>query len=130
MRRVLGLALAFSLSMGAAALAQEAIPTAGGAQSNVSPHTAAGPAGADADLQPYDEFADGPLGPKMGPCGPLETADGKPDHSAHGEIHAGVGTHGYRNIGGAVCKPIGDNGAIAIAIDKTDGDYGYGRRWR
>jgi len=126
MRRVLGLALAFSLSAGAAALAQEAIPTAGGAQSNVSPKTAAAPS----DLRPLDEFADGPLGPKMGPCGPLETADGKPDHSAHGEVHAGVGTHGYRNIGGAVCKPIGDNGAIAIAIDKTDGDYGYGRRYR
>lgn len=122
MRRVLGLALAFSLSAGAAALAQEAISTAGGAQSNVSPKATP----ADTDLHAYDEFADGPLGPKMGPCGPVETPDGKTDHSAHGEIHAGVGTHGYRNIGGAVCKPLGDNGAIAIAIDKTDGDYGYG----
>lgn len=130
MRGILVLALAFSLSAGAAAMAQEAIPTAGGAQSNVSPKAPA--ATADNDLRPYDEFADGPLGPRMGPCGPVETPDGKPDHSAHGEVHAGIGTHGYRNIGGAVCKPIGDNGAIAIAIDKTDGDYGYGygRRYR
>jgi hypothetical protein len=127
MRRVLGLALALSLSAGAAAVAQEAIPTAGGAQSNVSPKA---PAAANNDLRPYDEFADGPLGPKMGPCGPLETPDGKADYSPHGEVHAGVGTHGYRNIGGAICKPLGDNGAIAIAIDKTDGDYGYGRRYR
>lgn len=126
MRRVLALALALSLSAGAAAMAQEAIPTAGGAQSNVSPK----PPATDNDLRPHDEFADGPLGPKMGPCGPVETPDGKADYSPHGEVHAGVGTHGYRNIGGAICKPLGDNGAIAIAIDKTDGDYGYGRRYR
>ncbi|MBS0412503.1 MAG: hypothetical protein JSR86_21490 [Proteobacteria bacterium] len=130
MFRPLCLGVCASLLLGASALAQEAIPTAGGANPDAAPKPAAPPA----DLGDYDAFSDGPLGPKMGPCGPLETADGKPDKSAHGEVHVGVGTHGYRQIGGSVCKPIGDNGAIAIAIDKVDGDYAgygrYGRRYR
>ena len=120
------LGLALPLAGAGAALAQEAMPTAGGVNSNAAPrNTAPVP-----ELGAPERFADGP-GPRMGPCGPLETPDGKPDKSAHGEVHAGIGTHGYREIGGAICKPIGENGAIAIAVDKVDGDYGrYGRRYR
>lgn len=127
MFRAMSLGLCLTLSFASAALAQEAIPTAGGANPNAAPkNTKAVP-----ELGAPERFADGPGGPRMGPCGALETADGKPDKSAHGVVTVGVGTHGYRHIGGAVCKPIGENGAIAIAIDKTDGDYGHsGRRYR
>ena len=127
MYRAVSLGLCLSLVVGAAALAQEAIPTAGGANPNSAPKTTAAPA----DLGAPEQFADGPEGPRMGPCGPVETADGKPDRSPHGYVDVGVGTNGYRHIGGAVCKPLGENGAIAIAVDKTDGNYGYyGRRYR
>ncbi|HEX7758981.1 MAG TPA: hypothetical protein VF459_05740 [Caulobacteraceae bacterium] len=127
MSRVLILGLGLTLALAGAAMAQEAIPTAGGANPNAAPKNTK----PVSDLGAPEQFADGPGGPRMGPCGPLETPDGKPDKSVHGEVHAGVGTHGYREIGGAICKPIGENGAIAIAIDKTDGDYGReGRRYR
>ncbi len=127
MSRAVCLGLCLSLTLDGAALAQEAIATAGGVNPNAAPKGAA----SVPDLGAPERFADGPLGPRMGPCGPLQTADGKPDKGVHGEVHAGVGTHGYREIGGAICKPIGENGAIAIAVDKVDGDYGrYGRRYR
>jgi hypothetical protein len=126
MLRALSLGACLSLLVGAAALAQEAIPTAGGVNPNSAPKSTVAPR----ELGDPEQFSSDDYGPRMGPCGPLQTADGKPDKSAHGEIHAGVGTHGYRNIGGAVCKPIGENGAVAIAVDINKGDYSYGRRYR
>ena len=127
MYRALALGLSLGLALGTSALAQEAIPTAGGVNPNHPPKTTVPPA----DLGARPEYSQDDYGPRMGPCGPATTPDGKPDKSAHGEVSVGVGTNGYRHIGGAVCKPIGENGAIAIAIDKTDGNYGYyGRRYR
>jgi hypothetical protein len=74
----------------------------------------------------------GDLGPgflrPVGPCGgPLKTADGKTDKTPHGEAWAGVGTRGYREAGGAVCLPLGDNAAVSIAVDAGHID-GWGRR--
>ena len=59
-------------------------------------------------------------GPR-GPCGGqarIET-DGslKPDKKPHGVVFAGLGTRGYREAGGAVCQPLGDHGAVSIAVD-------------
>ena len=54
----------------------------------------------------------------LGPCG-------APDRRPHGEVWAGVGTHGYREGGGVVCTPLGDHAAATIAVDA--GRYG-GRR--
>jgi hypothetical protein len=51
-------------------------------------------------------------------------ADGK----AHGEVWAGVGTHGYREVGGVVTQPIGACSQVTIAVDRTEGG-GYGG-WR
>jgi hypothetical protein len=117
------------LALGAAfpvpALAQEAIPTAVGAPGDGAP-----PAPEDAPLRLSDRIDRGEefLRP-IGPCGgPALTRDGKPDKAPHGEVWAGIGTHGYRDIGGVVCAPLGDKGAVSIAVDagRIDG-WGYHR---
>jgi hypothetical protein len=65
----------------------------------------------------------------MGPCGPEKVKpDGTLDTAPHGEVSAGVGNHGYREIGGAICQPVGQNGAVSVGIDATQGNWGYGRR--
>jgi hypothetical protein len=119
------LGLAFSLTA-CPVLAQEAIPTA--PRASASPLTDA--AGADSDtLRLSDHVDEGPgfLRP-AGPCGgPAKTADGKADKSPHGEVWAGVGTRGYREIGGAVCVPVGDSSAVTIAVDTGQID-GWNRR--
>ena len=64
----------------------------------------------------------------VGPCGAVaKTADGKPDKNPHGEVFAGVGTHGYREAGGVLCVPVGDHAAATIAVDVGHID---GRGWR
>jgi hypothetical protein len=119
-----------ALLLGAAplsALAQEAIATA-----------AHGPDGGAPMAPPSDRLLsldddnrdDGPgfLRPR-GPCGgPAKTADGKTDKTPHGEVYAGIGTHGYREAGGAVCVPVGDHAAVSIAIDAGRMDGWRGRR--
>jgi hypothetical protein len=54
-------------------------------------------------------------------------ADGKgcrrnDDRKPHGAVWAGVGTGGYRNVGGVVTQPIGACGSATIAIDHTQFD--------
>ena len=104
------------LAMGApGALAQEAIATA----------TSTPPPSPPVNTPPLrlsrkEAFDDeGP--PLVGPCGAVgEIKDGvpqKPDRQPHGEVFAGVGTHGYREVGGVVCVPVGDNGSVTLAID-------------
>jgi hypothetical protein len=96
------------------ARAQEAIPTA--ARAGAAP-VAETP---DTDtLRLSDHVDQGPgfLRP-AGPCGgPAKTADGKTDKTPHGEVWAGVGTNGYREIGGVTCVPLGENSAVTIAVD-------------
>ena len=41
---------------------------------------------------------------------------------------AGIGTGGYRQIGGVVTQPIGDCGQVTIAIDKVEMDGPRRRR--
>jgi hypothetical protein len=61
----------------------------------------------------------------MGPCGPERVKpDGKLDTAPHGVVEAGVGTHGYRHLAGAICQPIGQNAAIAVSASQTQ----WGRR--
>lgn len=110
-----------------AGLAQEAIPTAAGAPGDGAPPAAyeSGP------LRLSDRIDEGPdvLRP-VGPCGgPVRKEDGKPDRSPHGEVWAGVGTRGYRDIGGVVCAPLGDNAALSVAVDAGHIDgWGWGHR--
>ena len=70
--------------------------------------------------QPTDEAA----GDKQARKGCPQTGDGKP----HGEVWAGVGTGGYRNVGGVVTQPLGDCAQVTVAIDHTEGGYGRRRR--
>lgn len=49
------------------------------------------------------------------------------DRQPHGQVWAGVGTGGYRNVGGVVTQPVGDCGQVTIAIDHTESNGG---RWR
>lgn len=108
----------------AGALAQEAIPTAAGGPGDDAP-----PAPESGPLRLSDRIDEGPdvLRP-VGPCGgPARKEDGKPDRSPHGEVWAGIGTHGYRDIGGVVCAPLGDNAAVSIAVDAGQIN-GWGRR--
>jgi hypothetical protein len=114
---VIVLACAAMASGPTTVMAGEAIPTASGVPGGGAPPTAQ----FDPDSGPMrlSDRVDGPdvLGP-VGPCGgPALKQDGKPDRSPHGEVWAGVGTHGYRDIGGAVCAPLGDNSALSIAVD-------------
>jgi len=60
-----------------------------------------------------------------------KTANGcqrNPDRAPHGEVWAGVGTGGYRNVGGVVTQPLGDCAQVTVAIDHTEGGYGRRRR--
>ncbi len=124
---VRALAITAALCLAAApALAQEAVPTAGGAGPRGAPDAAAapGPLGSPEDIAAADP------GPLMGPCGPTG-ADPKhpdqPDKRPHGEVFAGVGTNGYREGGGIICQPLGDHTAITIGVDAATI---HGGRWR
>jgi hypothetical protein len=117
-----------SLLAGAAA-ADEVIPTAQGA---TPPDASKEPPPPPLGTHPASEWVamqPGPCGtgpaPKLAPLG----ADGEPqvDHSPHGEMYAGIGTHGYREVGGTVCVPVGKTGAVTVSVDQSR--FGGGR-WR
>jgi len=121
----LALALLAVVATGGAAQAQEAIATAQNAPDGGAP-----PPYAESDtLRLSDHISREPefLRPR-GPCGgPVRTADGKLDHTPHGEVFAGIGTHGYREAGGVVCVPLNQSSAVTIAVDAGHIDgYGYG----
>ena len=117
------LAIVLFLSLAGPALADEPIataPTTGPAAPQPSaalPPLA--PPKPDQDLRP-------PLA--MGPCGPEKVkADGSLETAPHGEVSVGAGSRGYREIGGAACQPIGQNGAVAISIDEAQEQRGRPR---
>ncbi|HET6970562.1 MAG TPA: hypothetical protein VFH92_05500 [Phenylobacterium sp.] len=63
--------------------------------------------------------------PAKAACAADPASDGKP----HGEVWAGVGTRGYREVGGVVTQPLGKCGSLTIAVDRTEGNFGRrGRR--
>jgi hypothetical protein len=123
MIRAFSIALAAGLIAGGAQ-AQETISTAANAPSAGAPAPASPATGAPIALSDNrPRFDDGgPL--PVGPCGAVGQVDKdgvvqKPDRNPHGQVWAGVGTAGYREIGGAVCLPIGDHAAVNIAVDSA-----------
>jgi hypothetical protein len=105
--------------------AQEAIPTAQNAQFGGAP-----PAPPPGPVEMPKHYRDGArdIVREVGPCGGrVDPATGKLDQSPHGEVHASVGTAGYREAGGEVCLPVGDHVAATVAIDVGQYPY-YG--WR
>jgi hypothetical protein len=49
-----------------------------------------------------------------------------PDRRPHGEVWAGAGAGGYRDVGGVVSQPLGNCGSVTLMIDKSHADD----RWR
>jgi hypothetical protein len=105
---------AVGIAAAGSVVAQEAIPTAGG-----SPTAAAPTPVSSGTLRLPDQRPDNgdDILRSVGPCGAPPKPDGTPDKSPHGEVFAGVGTHGYREGGGVVCVPIGDKAAVTLAVD-------------
>jgi hypothetical protein len=125
MKRTLTVMLVASFGIASGAGAQEAIPTAANQPDGGAPVAAS----SDGPLMISHKSMRDDRGPlPVGPCGGVaRSVDGgppKPDRNPHGAVWGGVGTHGYRDVGGAVCIPIGDNSRIAIAVDSTS----WGRR--
>ncbi len=114
MSRALPLMFAILLVAGSVH-AQEAIRTADG-----TPPPAPSAGAAPLALGGHEDFDDEGPAP-VGPCGAVgQVKDGvmqPPDKKPHGEVFAGVGTHGYREGGAVVCAPIGDHGAVTLAVD-------------
>jgi hypothetical protein len=69
------------------------------------------------------------VGP-IGPCGrPISVdANGKPDLRPSGEVSVGVGTRGYREVSGTVCKPTANGGFVAISAGQIQAPSGGWRR--
>ena len=115
MRRALPLMVAAGLIVSGPSWAQEAIATA-----NNTPPPAPPANAAPLLLARHEGFSDEGA-PLVGPCGAVgEVRDGvaeKPDKKPHGSVSASVGTHGYREVGGEVCVPVGDRTAVSIAFD-------------
>jgi hypothetical protein len=126
------LAAAFALLSGGAALAEDPIATApvGGAG---APPTAAASTDASGSTSALS-IPPEPQPMAMGMCGPQKVKDdGTLETAPHGAVEVGVGTGGYRHVGATVCQPIGQNGALAVSISDTKGDFGSrwgGRRGR
>jgi hypothetical protein len=55
--------------------------------------------------------------------------DGSPavDHDVHGDVSVGIDSRGGHYVQGAVCMPLGDNGAVAIDISQAQGGAGWRR---
>jgi hypothetical protein len=118
MKQVLALTIGATLALSLGARAQEAIPTAANSPGGGAPPAASGgPINLSAKSSDFDDR--GPL--LVGPCGGVEkSVDGgppKPDKTPHGAVWGGVGTHGYREAGGALCIPLGDNSQVDVAVD-------------
>jgi hypothetical protein len=125
MNRILPLVIAAALIASFGARAQEAIPTAANAPGGGAPPAPSGGPISLADKSShYDDRGPVPIGPCGAPY--KQTADGqlKQDKSPHGEVFGGVGTHGYREAGGVVCVPLGQNGQVSVAVDTVH----WGRR--
>lgn len=83
-----------------------------------------------------DDHPDGELVQvvKVGPCTPYgaeiaaearaEGARVELDRAPHGEIGAGVGTGGAREVHGVVCQPIGPNSSVTVSAGSFRGPRG------
>jgi hypothetical protein len=111
-----------ALAVAAPAAASEAVTTAD--------RSAAAPAAADvAALPPGDEAPppDAEGAADDASRGAHARCEAPPDRKPHGEVWAGVGTGGYRAIGGVVSQPIGKCGQLTIGGSYSRG-AGYWRR--
>ncbi len=54
-------------------------------------------------------------------------SDGPAPRTIHGEISAGVGSNGYRNVSGVADIPVGQTGDVVVAASSTTGQIRGGR---
>ncbi|HEY1751520.1 MAG TPA: hypothetical protein VGG29_09665 [Caulobacteraceae bacterium] len=122
MRRLILASMLLGLATAGAAPAAWAdgpVATASAAQASAPQPQAAAP-----PLPPQKAGAPQPGDLAQGPCGPERVkADGKLERAPHGEVEAGVGTHGYRHLAGEICQPIGQNGAVTVGVSESQIDW-------
>ncbi len=118
MSRALCLFAAISaIAAASGAWAEEAIPTANDVPGGAPTEAKAPPSLGDrTSIASEDDII------RIGPCGAVQRASdpGPIDKKAHGKVDVAVGTRGYRHVGGVVCKPIGENGSVTVAIDYSE----------
>ncbi len=130
LRQGLGLA-AMSLALAAASVSAVAAdpgvvataPTGAGA-----PPVSAAPSAKDGTGAQIDSWV-----ASDGGASPLN-ADGPAPRTIHGEVSAGIGTGGYRNVSGVADIPVGQTSDVIVAASSTSGQirggryggYGYG----
>lgn len=123
-------ALAAALLSASAAAAQEVIRTG---PEGAPPAPAAPPGTDDQSPEAIGAWARGVLaGQSAAPADPARAARpsrcaAPPDRKPHGAVWGGVGTGGYREVGGVVTQPIGDCSSVTVAIDHVQADYGRRR---
>jgi hypothetical protein len=112
-----------ALTIPALASAQEAISTSRGSDAG-PPVEASAPAAAAGGEEDPGDWARRVLAGQPAPDEPRPEAercaiatDGRP----HGEVWVGVGTRGYREIGGVVTQQIGRCGSVTIGVSKVEG---------
>ena len=108
--------------------AQEAISTA--SSSDTGPPAASAPAGQASGEEDPGDWARRVMAGKPAPDEPKPGAEGcaiATDGRPHGEVWGGIGTRGYREIGGVVTQAIGKCSSVTIAVSKTEGPS-MGRR--
>jgi len=127
MRRLALSAVLISL-LASGAWAQETVTTASSADAH-PPGTLAAPSPLDESIGRQTTHT---TLVTEGPCGPTvsnsDDPNAGPDTHLHGEVSVGVGTGGYRDVSGYVCKPLASGGAVAIGVSQTQGNIGWGRR--
>lgn len=138
MKRVLPSLFLAALLAAPAAQADEVIATnVGGAPppaAETAPGAGSGPSEA-VKAQAIGDWAhrvmSGEPAPEDDQAPPARSGSGRctrvEDRQPHGQVWAGIGTGGYRNVGGVVTQPVGDCGSVTIAIDHTESNGG---RWR
>jgi hypothetical protein len=133
-------AAALVLACGSASASEAPMSTAGaaGAPPQAAPapiaQTAAATPAEDRQAREIGDWAQGVLAGRPAEPSPEEIAaagagrcppsDGKP----HGQVWGGIGTRGYREIGGVVTQRIGDCGSVTVGVSHTEGEFGRRRR--
>ena len=124
-----------ALACSGAASAEEAIRTGdGGAPpTGVSAIPTPLPRGPDTSAQEIGDwarriFAGEPS--REVPAERVARCQAPPDRKPHGEVWVGVGTRGYREIGGVVTQPIGDCGRITLGFSHSEANLPERRRIR
>jgi hypothetical protein len=126
MKRILPGLIGAALLLASGASAQEAIPTAAGAGAPPTQPNGIDPTWITKDADEHDDRGPVPIGPCGAPYKQTQDGQLKQDKDPHGQVWAGVGNHGYRDIGGAVCIPVGQNAEVNIAVDANQ--WSWGRR--